>query len=735
MAIVTGDRYLDFLVKFVEKKTGFLLDGTLILKLNPVGLHYVQSRLEQLQELEGLLAGAPIDYLRAYISDLGDHRALEQLRRILRLLTSLKVVSVLPAPARDPTPLSLLLFGRLRILELRGCDLSTSAARGILELRHTLEKIICHNSTDALRHVFASRIVSIKDSPVWNKLSLVSFACNGLVLMDESLQLLPVVETLDLSRNQFAKVDNLRKCTKLKHLDLGFNHLRTVASLSEVACPIVKLVLRNNALTTLRGIEHLKSVEGLDLSYNIISNFSELELLSGLPSLQRLWLEGNPVCCARWYRAHVFSFFTHPERLKLDESGISTQESWKRQIILASRQKRPATYGFYCPAKDESEEEGSVNTKRRMFSRLASIEDEEQWRHCSSEAVDHESLSRDREDLRRVDNVISDGVDEIVGLMNRVEFMKKERSVLWLREFREWMDQTSGNSVDGSKFTNLILSPCKEKHVKSRKGHKHIGESSRNVSDSVHSSGDENSTNVLGSDISLTDTFAGFRVNDYFDSNGKRALEPSMMDGIQKSVPIQQMDTTGSKEEQVRRFSHEERNLLPLVGLNSFSPVTLTMEGGDGMDPKVNIAPLTAIDEIMVSRSSSIHLGSPPHYEEDILHHRHNLEEEFLQLSAESYYVASSDTDTSVDYGDSFKYSTLSPRADQMFNRESMERGMDNHQDVLLLDESYYDRSHGEQQAHTNGGGITNKITNHDMAYLERRIVKWKPKRRVVSLP
>jgi Leucine-rich repeat (LRR) protein len=29
-------------------------------------------------------------------------------------------------------------------------------------------------------------------------------------------------------------VDNLRRCTKLKHLDLGFNHLRTVSYLSQV---------------------------------------------------------------------------------------------------------------------------------------------------------------------------------------------------------------------------------------------------------------------------------------------------------------------------------------------------------------------------------------------------------------------------------------------------------------------------------------------------------------------
>lgn len=52
--------------------------------------------------------------------------------------------------------------------------------------------------------------------------------------MDESLQLLPAVETLDLSRNKFTKVDNLRKCAKLKHLDLGFNQLRAISSFSEV---------------------------------------------------------------------------------------------------------------------------------------------------------------------------------------------------------------------------------------------------------------------------------------------------------------------------------------------------------------------------------------------------------------------------------------------------------------------------------------------------------------------
>lgn len=88
----------------------------------------------------------------------------------------------------------------------------------------------------------------------------------------------------------------------------------------QVNCPIVKLVLRNNALTALHGIEHLKSVEGLDLSYNIISNFSELEILGSLSSLKSLWLEGNPIFRARWYRAHVFSYFIHSDKVSNENS-------------------------------------------------------------------------------------------------------------------------------------------------------------------------------------------------------------------------------------------------------------------------------------------------------------------------------------------------------------------------------------------------------------------------------
>ncbi|KAF9607006.1 hypothetical protein IFM89_030425 [Coptis chinensis] len=252
------------------------------------------------------------------------------LGRILRLLTSLKVVSVLPPPDRDPTPLSLLPFGRLKVLELRGCDLSTSPAKGLLQLRHTLEKLILHNST---------------------------------LLMDDSLQLLPNVE----SRNRFGKRDNLKKCAKLSYLDLGFNHLRSISSLSEVACSIVKLVFLEQCSTSLNGIETLKSIEGLDLSYNVISNVSSWRSSLASHFFKVCGWKETPFVVPHG-TGKVFSLFAHPEKLKLGERGITTRKSWKRQTVIASKLKRPAGFGFYCPAIDNDEDEGTLTeTGRRSI--------------------------------------------------------------------------------------------------------------------------------------------------------------------------------------------------------------------------------------------------------------------------------------------------------------------------------------------------------------------------------
>ncbi|BBH04191.1 Outer arm dynein light chain 1 protein [Prunus dulcis] len=617
MAVVTGDRYLEKLVHFVEQQAGSLIDGSLVLKLNPAGFHYVNSRLEALLELESLLAGAPVDYLRAYVSDLGDHRALEQLRRILRLLTSLKVVSVLPPPARDPTPLSFWPFGRLRVLELRGCDLSTSAAKGLLELRHTLEKIICHNSTDALRHVFASRIAEIKDSPQWNRLSFVSCACNGLVLMDESLQLLPAVETLDLSRNKFAKVDNLRKCVKLKHLDLGFNHLRTISSISEE----------------------------LDFDpYSDVVGPCRVRIPGWTPSSTKLVVGRESIMLC--------------PLLKLDDKEISTREFWKRQLIIASRQKRPASFGFYSPAKCDPEGGSSINRRRvEKVSRLASIVNEEESTHLCS---DQESVSCDNEIQSREEIVMSDDDAEIVDLMTRVERMKKERSVLWLREFKEWLDHASGNIADSSRYSGDTLHVERENYIKSKASWTQL--------DYVQASGDESSTNVLESDRSFLDVTTGSHAR-HFDQTGSM--------GNAGGVSPVGIDSRYLKED-VKVYSHEGTSTVS-AQTKSSDAHSFTTQRSYRMVENLSMSALSVIDDISESYSLSAFPGSPPHYQEDILHRRHNLEEEILQLSAESYSVASSDSNTSCSEDDNSESKQSASEVHHLLNENWLNKNSEEH--------------------------------------------------------
>lgn len=50
--------------------------------------------------------------------------------------------------------------------------------------------------------------------------------------------------------------------------------------------------------------------------------------------------------------------------MKVDDEEISNKEYWKRRIIIARRQKQPSSFGFYSPAKDDAEGDGSIRRKK-----------------------------------------------------------------------------------------------------------------------------------------------------------------------------------------------------------------------------------------------------------------------------------------------------------------------------------------------------------------------------------
>lgn len=321
-----------------------------------------------------------------------------------------------------------------------------------------------------------------------------------------------------------------------------------------------------------------------------------------------------------------------------------------------------------------------VTPLQKKVTRLASIEGEEESTCLVS---DEDSVSIDNEVQSREEVSISDDEAEIVDLINRVELMKKEHSILWLREFKEWMDHSSETFLDHSRYCTTLLHPERENLIKTKTSQRQHGESSRYASDSVQVSGDESSTNVLESDSSFIDTVSGSQAHKYFERIG--------LVGNTGGVGSAGMGRMDLKEEHLRASSFERISNVSAQP-KSFHADIFANQGAPRIADNLSMSPLTTIGDVSESHSSSAYPGSPPHYQEDILHRRHYLEEEILQLSAESYSVASSDSNTSCseDDGCDFVPSIAG-------NGKNSNKFSEGHSYLKTFEDKYYDvRENGQ---------------------------------------
>lgn len=85
------------------------------------------------------------------------------------------------------------------------------------------------------------------------------------------------------------------------------------------------LILSNNRLTSLRGLEHLNALEYLDVSFNAIATTKGLSALVHMTKLRLLLLEGNPLATARGYRADTASRFLGPRETTIDGKAVSAK--------------------------------------------------------------------------------------------------------------------------------------------------------------------------------------------------------------------------------------------------------------------------------------------------------------------------------------------------------------------------------------------------------------------------
>eukprot|EP00058_Branchiostoma_floridae_P017526 XP_002603014.1 hypothetical protein BRAFLDRAFT_123981 [Branchiostoma floridae] len=144
---------------------------------------------------------------------------------------------------------------------------------GLQVLRSQLQIIICSRCITRLQDVFAT--------------------CGG----DSSMPLSwPELHTVNMSYNSLERLDDSLYLPSLTHLNLGYNQLEAVPTLSITArSKLQSLILKNNNLDNIEGVESFHKLHELDLSNNCLYDHSMLEPLGFLNFLHMLSLYGNPL--------------------------------------------------------------------------------------------------------------------------------------------------------------------------------------------------------------------------------------------------------------------------------------------------------------------------------------------------------------------------------------------------------------------------------------------------------
>ncbi|XP_046861218.1 nischarin-like isoform X2 [Xenia sp. Carnegie-2017] len=167
----------------------------------------------------------------------------------------------------------------------------------------------------------------------WILLTHINMSHNNISSFDHSLKVLPSLEQLDLSYNNFVHL-NLEQLSSstLTFLNLSYNQIHYVSSTSRDLRNLKSLLLFNNKLQNLDGLDCLRGLVELDVRSNDVAHVTEVAKVSSLFHLRILALAGNPCVSSKSHRIQIFSHFKARE-LILDGVKITDGEKAKVKLM------------------------------------------------------------------------------------------------------------------------------------------------------------------------------------------------------------------------------------------------------------------------------------------------------------------------------------------------------------------------------------------------------------------
>ncbi|XP_016398434.1 serine/threonine-protein kinase 11-interacting protein-like isoform X2 [Sinocyclocheilus rhinocerous] len=246
---------------------------------------------------------------------------------MLQKTVSLKLVN--PPGVKLQYVVKIFPFKSLKHLELK--RIPPHCLEGLRGVYSQLEVFTCSKGVGSLEELLSLCGGDLSSALPWLELHNLNFSYNSISRLDESLSLLNVLKWLDLSHNKIQDcAEFLKPLTELEHLNLACNNLQRAPVLGLSAhAKLTTLILRNNELETINGVEQLSSLQSLDLAYNLLMEHSQLAPLSLLHNLNILSLEGNPLYFQKTHRVltiHHLSPRAACQGLQLDGTPLSQSD-------------------------------------------------------------------------------------------------------------------------------------------------------------------------------------------------------------------------------------------------------------------------------------------------------------------------------------------------------------------------------------------------------------------------
>ncbi|XP_043916656.1 serine/threonine-protein kinase 11-interacting protein isoform X2 [Protopterus annectens] len=320
-----GEPLVQSLARLLRDCGDLVLDGTSTLTLQPFSLHHLTQLFDQHLQFRNHQHGFVA--LPSHPSETAVILQLQFLFDVLQKTVSLKLVH--PLGPRLQSIVKIFPFKSLRYLELK--RVPPHCLEGLGAVYSQLEMLICSSCFCSLEEIIAMCGGDLSSALPWLELHTLKFSYNSLTALDDSLQLLNVLKKCDLSHNKIQEcAEYFMPLTELEYLNLGYNFLSKVPVLSlSSRVKLTILILRNNELDGINGVEQLSNLQQLDLAFNLLLEHAQLAPLSQLHRLKKLYLEGNPLYYHKNHRTATVKHLSPKAaflNLILDDELLSASE-------------------------------------------------------------------------------------------------------------------------------------------------------------------------------------------------------------------------------------------------------------------------------------------------------------------------------------------------------------------------------------------------------------------------